>query len=153
MKKYVVVAVFVLACLWATALADVDLSGMSYEELVELEKQVEQAIWASDGWQEVTVPPGTYKIGEDIPVGKWLIKPVDGARVDFYYCAEVDEAGSASTSSAYKYENLFSPSFVSMFEKNPAHEITVDCVAGMYITLENGSVTFSPAVKTSLGFK
>ncbi len=51
-----------------------DLSGLTFEELCDLQRQVNLAIWASDKWQEVTISVGVYKVGEEIPAGKWTIK-------------------------------------------------------------------------------
>lgn len=45
------------------AMADVDLTGMTYAELVALKDQINLAIWNSSEWQEVTVPQGVWKVG------------------------------------------------------------------------------------------
>ncbi len=37
---------------------DIDLSHMSFEDLVTLKDQINLAIWNSKEWQEVTVPQG-----------------------------------------------------------------------------------------------
>lgn len=50
-----------------------DFSGMSYEELISLHKQVSMAIMQSDGWKEITVPIGSYVIGKDIPAGDYTV--------------------------------------------------------------------------------
>ena len=57
----------------AFSAAETDLSGMSFDELIALQEQVNKALWNSDGWQEVTVPVGVYKVGEDIPAGRWTV--------------------------------------------------------------------------------
>lgn len=46
-----IVAIFILISSFAfqSALAVVALSGMSFDELVALRNQIDQAIWASDG--------------------------------------------------------------------------------------------------------
>lgn len=72
MKK-VLCVLLVLALVGAAAYAAIDLSGMSFEELLDLRAQVDAALWASDGWQEVTVPMGVYYVGEDIPAGRWTV--------------------------------------------------------------------------------
>ena len=50
-----------------------DLSSLSYDELIALHKQVSKAIMQSDEWKEVTIPIGTYVIGEDIPAGDYTV--------------------------------------------------------------------------------
>lgn len=77
--KRIIAAVALAACLAAPALADIDLSGLSFEELLELQKQVTTALWASDGWQEVTVPTGIYEVGTDIPAGRWNVTARESA--------------------------------------------------------------------------
>lgn len=74
MKK--IICILSILCILAIvpAYADVDISGLSFEELISLQTKVNQALWASDGWKEVTVPEGVYKIGEDIPAGRWTLK-------------------------------------------------------------------------------
>ena len=52
----------------------IDLSGLTYNELVELKDQINLAIWECDEWQEVEVPQGIWKVGEDIPAGHWTIR-------------------------------------------------------------------------------
>lgn len=72
MKKVLAIAL-ALILIGAAAYAAIDLSGMSFDELMALRQQVDKALWASDGWQEVDVPRGMYIVGEDIPAGKWSI--------------------------------------------------------------------------------
>lgn len=61
------------------SLADLpDLSSLSFVDLVLLREQINLAIWNSPEWQEVTVPPGVYEIGKDIPAGRWSIRPANG---------------------------------------------------------------------------
>ena len=65
---------FVLVLLPVVSFADLpDLSGLSYDELVQLRDKINLAIWNSEEWQEVTVPIGVWVVGEDIPVGHWSI--------------------------------------------------------------------------------
>ena len=68
MKKALVILLVLMVCVCAYA-ESIDLSGMNYDELLDLRQAVEMAIWNSDGWQEVEVPAGIYVIGEDIPEG------------------------------------------------------------------------------------
>lgn len=55
----------------------IDLSELSFDELVELKDRINLAIWESEEWEEVTVPQGRWIVGEDIPAGKWTIKCSD----------------------------------------------------------------------------
>jgi hypothetical protein len=55
----------------SVSFADVpDITNLPYEELLQLQANVNLALWASDGWQEVAVPVGKYYIvGVEIPAG------------------------------------------------------------------------------------
>ena len=77
--KRVIVLVVVLMLVGAIAISEgVDLSEMSYDELVNLRERINPAIWNSEDWQEVTVPQGTWIVGEDIPAGHWAIEAYPG---------------------------------------------------------------------------
>ena len=77
MKRTIAMVIVFLLVLSDITFAEVDLSGMSYDELVILKDRIDKTIWDSQEWQEVTVPQGLYKIGEDIPAGKWTILASD----------------------------------------------------------------------------
>lgn len=55
----------------------IDLSGMSYEELVALHSEVVSAIAESDGAVSFRAEIGEYVVGSDIPVGDYSVA-VDG---------------------------------------------------------------------------
>lgn len=153
MKKLLVLLA-VLSLIASVAVAEVDLSGMSFDELIELAHQVDQAIWASDGWQEVTVPPGTYKVGEDIPVGKWTIKAEDKGATYVSYCQAVDAAGSVVIMwpSAYKQEWVYGEHH--SYGAEDTHQVTFECEKDMYIVIAKGNAIFTPyAGKPTLNFK
>lgn len=74
MKKVVCLLCALIVALSACAYAANDLLGLSFEELLQKQEQINLALWASDGWQEVEVPVGVYFVGKDIPVGTWVVK-------------------------------------------------------------------------------
>ena len=51
----------------------IDLSGLSYDELIALKQKLNLAIAQSDEWKQVTVPIGNYIVGEDIPAGVYTV--------------------------------------------------------------------------------
>ena len=74
MKKFVVM---LLACLMIASCAcadEIDLSSLSFDELRELQTKISKELTSRPEWKEVPVPPGLYKVGEDIPAGDWCIK-------------------------------------------------------------------------------
>lgn len=133
----------------------VDLSGMSYDELVALKDQINLAIWASDEWQEVTVPQGVYEVGSDIPAGHWTIKPADGMRVSVKWGDELDEGGRdlGFGGSIYEYEYLTSESY-KYFEASDKTEVDFNLKDGQYFIVDDGQAVFMPySGKPALNFK
>ena len=126
--------------------ADVDLAGMSFDELIALRQQVESALWASDGWQDATVPGGVYIVGEDIPSGKWSVElsdPDAGSVV----CAV---AVFGSPEDYYDSRGCLSNTYLQS-----GAPYTLNLIDGqlVLITAVNTSVLFHPFTGASLGFK
>lgn len=72
MKKLIAVCM-VLGLLLSCAAAETDLSSMSYDDLVQLQKKVVFEIMSRPEWKQVTVPAGTWRVGDDIPAGYYSI--------------------------------------------------------------------------------
>ena len=138
MKKLLTVLI-VLALLGAAALAEqIDLSGMSYEDLLALRQQVDAAIWASDGWQEVEVPAGVYTIGEDIPTGRWSVSPTGVVAAITLYPDKSDYTGQT-------YNILTTAAIME------GESFTLDASEGNCLEI-GGTVVFRPYVSAALGF-
>lgn len=154
--KRIVTLLLLLCALSIPALAEVDLSGMTYDELVALKDQINLAMWSSQEWQEVTVPQGVWEIGEDIPEGHWTIKPADGVWTSVQYGSVLDTNGKELSyrSDDYYSETMVSPSSRVYEEGKDPTQIDIDAKAGAYICIDNGDAVFTPyAGKPSLGFK
>lgn len=93
MRKILLVALFILMIIPATA-DTIDLSGMTYDELSDLNAQVNAALWAHPDFEEVIVPAGVYKIGEHIPAGTWQLFPLDGSRCYINYGTSLNASGT-----------------------------------------------------------
>ena len=153
MKRVLLVALVLMLAL--PAFADVDLSGLTFEELVTLRAKVQSEMMTHDEWQEVTVPAGVYKIGVDIPAGHWHITPVPSPRVNYVhitYCDQLDAAGKEAVrkgSKVYFYVSLQAHS------ESPSDvvETDIDMAEGVYLIIEKGSVVFTPYTGKNLGFK
>lgn len=155
MKKLIAVLVLLLA-LPVFAQADIDLSGMSYDELVALSDQINLAMWNSQEWQEVEVPQGIWLVGEDIPAAHWTIKPVDGvySYISYGNTLETNEKEVSYKSKDYYHESIYSPTCNIYDEGEDLLQIDIDAKAGSYIEIENGNVIFTPySGKPKLGFK
>lgn len=155
MRKIVFFLIVMLA-LPALACADVDLSGMTFDELVALKEKIDIAIWNSEEWQEVTVPQGVWIVGEDIPAGHWTIKAADKAMVMIDYGSELDddEKSLSWSSDIYYSETLYGKDHIFFDADTSMTQTDVNAKAGCYFIIKSGSVVFSPyAGKPSLGFK
>ena len=93
MKRFFAVLLALLLLAAAAAADPVNLSGMSFDELVALRDQLNIAIWNSREWQEVTVPAGVWQVGADIPAGHWTIRPLPEGYSYITYCDRLDEYG------------------------------------------------------------
>ena len=124
-----------------TTFTDINLSGMSYEELVALKDQINLAIWKSGKWQEVEIPQGVWKVGEDIPAGKWTVKcaPYTSeyhktSEAVISWGSHLDETGqkiSWKNISGFGYAELYNPAH-SEFREGSVTEYTFEAKDGDY---------------------
>lgn len=155
MKKVMTICM-TLALVFAlapAASADVDLSGMSFDELVALRNQIDLAIWNSQEWQEVTVPQGLYKVGADIPAGKWTIRAPSGEANTVKIGSELDDNG---TDVNFRGDNrmIIGENYTGWTVSGACDFWTVDLRDDQYVCIKNGPAVFTPyAGKPSLGFK
>ena len=74
MKKLIALLMIIALLLPAAVLADLpDISGLSYDELLELRTKIQLQLFSSKLVDGITVPPGEYIIGEDIPEGSYRV--------------------------------------------------------------------------------
>ena len=152
MKKIIcsVIAATLLSC--TVPAAEIDLSGMSYLDLVLLKGKINLAIWNSQEWQEVTVPQGVWEVGVDIPAGKWEIKALPGAQTEVVYGDEVRNGGTEVSVQTYKYIRD-----IDFARYDPNEDVTswiIELEEGYFVEIEYGSAVFMPySGKPDLGFK
>lgn len=158
MKKLIIVALVLALLLPAAALSDLpDISGLSYDELVQLKEQINLAMWKSQEWQEVTVPAGVWEIGKDIPEGHWRITLAFEDQLGYLvYTDRLDEYGKDVTygwkgwhgsicNKKHKDGSLRMPEY--------PEEADIDMKSGMYF-INKAPVIFTPYTgKPDLGFK
>lgn len=157
MKKLVALFLAIVLSAGFSLAEGINLSGMSYDELVALKDKINLAMWSSQEWQEVTVPQGVWKVGEDIPAGHWTVAPLGERYVYVYVGTKLKEEKKGIdifNSDYYVYEYIYSEKS-DLFNKNedkPSCDLELE--NGMYVVIENGSVFFTPYQgKPSLGFK
>lgn len=143
MKRFLVLLLSSLL-LCGTVLAEpqtIDLEAMSFQELAELSRQVQLAIFESDGWQEVEVPAGIYKIGVDIPAGRWLMSSTDTCCL--IYGSSIDAYNNIDVNDYILFETLY--------DENDS--VTWDLAEGTYLHVQISPVVFTPYISSNLGFK
>lgn len=153
MKKLLVLCLCSLLLAMPLAHAEIDLSGLSFDELLALKEQINLALWASEEWQEVTVPAGVYEIGVDIPAGHWTIRPVDGHTAYITWGPKLEEGGTeVDIWTRYSSEQITSPTD-SYAKYNNVESASWKLTDGTFIVIENSSVVFTPYAGANLGFK
>lgn len=156
MKRFLSVLAALAFLAAGSAAADpVDLSGLSFEQLVALREQLNLAIWNSLEWQEVTVPEGLWVVGKDIPAGHWSIRPAHSK--DYLYiscCSAMDEiTWTPIPGSQLRQQDLQSPDYKSPFGDVCPESTDMILGEGWYFKC-TGDVIFSPFTgKPDLGFQ
>ena len=75
MRKLVSVLLsIVMIFSFSFAFADTNLSDMSYDDLIALQRAVVKEIMSRPEWKEVVVPAGNWVVGVDIPAGTYSIR-------------------------------------------------------------------------------
>lgn len=132
--------------------AEIDLSGMSFDELVALKDQINLAIWNSEEWQEVEVPQGVWEVGSDIPVGKWEIKALPNSNTYIKVGKEVRDGGTDVKSKTS--EEIRDPGYRHYDANKDVTSWVIELEDGDYLQVDFGPAVFMPySGKPSLGFK
>ena len=137
MKRIIACLLFVAIMLSIPfALADVDLSGMSFDELIDLQSQLTSEILSRSEWKEIRVPVGTYEVGVDIPAGAYTVTIKQGSTNLF-----VKDAVTG-----YTIHNL--ALYTSFADRNIIKKLVLE--EGNIVEITFAAVYFSPY--TGLGF-
>lgn len=153
MKK--LVFLFILLFSISPAFSEnIDLSGLSYEELVILRDRIDIAMWQSKEWKEVTVPAGVWVVGEDIPAGHWTVYCHRDAFSAIVSWGESLDAGRKAINA--KGRNSTRNTIYNRSEEGSsilATQYSFEVIDGDYIVIQKGPVIFVPyAGKPDLGF-
>lgn len=148
--KRIIVLILTLCILMPCAFADIDLSGLTFEELVALRSQIQLEMMARDDWQSVTVPVGLWQIGVDIPVGHYSFKAIP----DYSGFLDISIAYGDVLNDTKTDLDAFKSSFYAArsFDQYKT-DFDLDLQTG-YVMIKNGPVIFTPYTgKPDLGFK
>ena len=118
-------------------------SSKSWDELLEIQSQLIDAFHASDGWQEVTVPAGNYRIGTDIPAGRWNMRVSEGSTA-FVSLGTAYQDDNVSLAYPYGDEQISLND--SSFPGITLSELIWDFTDGCYFIVENAPVVFTPEI-------
>ena len=145
--KYVVfvtcvIAMLLLAITPIARAESVDLSTLSYEELITLNTQIQTEIMSRPEFKTVLVPPGAYKVGDEIPAGKWKITATEGM-CEVYWGKTLDQ---------YGVKIPYSSRIDDLDDWRSKSSVTWNLVEGTYIVVNRNAVTFTPATTVNLGF-
>lgn len=130
-----------------------ELSDYSYSELVDLQAKINLAIWESDTWQSVTVPEGMWKIGVDIPAGKWVITPFPENMLTLTYGAELNAGGNGVKGSSGGFIEFVYGEGHIFLDEGESSSITVTLKNGYYLDISGTSVVFEPYTPPTFTFK
>lgn len=128
------------------AAADYDLSAMTWDELIALRAAIMKEQMSRDEWQEVEVPQGVYKVGEDIPAGHWTVKCKEGDWMcDFAWGETLDPNG---------HDIAWNGVWDEIVLGSDRKDYDVELKDGMYVVVDMGAAIFTPFTgKAALGFK
>lgn len=133
MKKSFMLFALALFIVLPSVSCAVNLSKMSFYDLIDLRGQIELELMNRKNWQEVLVQEGIYEVGVDIPAGHWTIMAKDGllTHVKYGNRKKTSEADIDVRSINFRDEYLYSPN-ASNFDMYK-NKVQTD------IVMENGS--------------
>lgn len=154
MKRLLSVLLAALLFAGSAAAQAPDLSGLSFDQLVELRDRLNIAIWNCSEWQEVTVPEGIWIVGQDIPAGHWSVRVA--AEHDYFYISYFDILNEIEkrpgNGARLVQQDIASPGYSAFGETTP-ESTDVILEEGWYFKC-GGAVIFTPYTgKPDLGFR
>lgn len=136
------------------ALADVDISNLSYDELVSLVNEAQMLMMKSDKWQRVEVPTGVYEIGKDIPEGYWTISPISTyPYISVSWGTKLDDTKRDIARGCRIDGSIISGPDSSIYEVGDATSVSWQLMNGQYLIIERGTAVFTPFTGNSFTFK
>lgn len=145
MRRHLTISIIIVVIVSLVSLSSaesIDLASLSYDELISLQSKITLEIMSRPDFKSVKVPPGAYKVGEDIPAGKWTITATEGA-CEVYWGKSLDE---------YGVEVPYSDRIAYIDDWGTQSSASWDLVNGTYIVVSRNAVTFTTYVPVSLGF-
>ena len=144
MKRFISI-IIILGMLLSSSAWAVDLGGMSLDELYKLQDEIKSEILSRSQWESVTVKPGFYVVGQDIPEGHWTIRYSKNKYAVVTYFTTTDETGRTPSfiGGAVYSANIGDPKG-KMADVYSNTEIDLELKANYYLMIEVGPVVFEP---------
>ena len=134
----------------------IDLSALSFDELIQLREQIAKELTTRPEWKEVTVTQGVWEVGVDIPAGHWSISAANSASSKVIIGTALDSTGrdiDTRRSDFYFWKRLRSTAYRYFDPVSDIESIDFELKNGMLVIVEDGPVVFTPYIgKPSLGF-
>ena len=146
MKKFVSFALaFAALCSPVCAEAPAfDFSGLTLDQLISIQQQITSKMWETDEWQEVEVPVGVYRIGQDIPAGHWTISRKSRSTMLVWGSALDESKTDIASGCTYSYE---------LVDGDNISSVSWELTEGSYLVINNAPAVFTPFAGITLGFK
>lgn len=146
-----IICVLLILCLFPVCVTaeSIDLSGLSFDELRELQTRISKELVTRPEWKEVPVPPGLYQVGVDIPAGNWDLRcgkaEYDGVHI--VYGAKANASGTKVEGKTEWYGTLYKPN-----SEGKRENISINMIDGYFLEIQFGEVVFSVPERVDLGF-
>ena len=147
MKKVIIVAVLLAAIIGTTnvsaAVAGIDISGLSNEELVELKEEIDHKL--SDNIETDTINPGVYIVGKDIKAGTYELSSkaieLEDMTLVYVYNSKEDYDNDIDNYSLSYQVGTWNPD-----SSNPDeyHSVSVTLEEGNVISIEDNTCLIKP---------
>lgn len=133
MKRLLTLILLVLMISCSAQAEGIDLGSLSFDELLSLQAQVNQALFNCAEWKEVEVPMGIWDIGKDIPAGRWELSR--SKKADSYYKTSIAYYLKRTNGQPDYYRGTY-------YLKTAEDVVVLELEEGNVIKIEDGSVIF-----------
>lgn len=146
MKKSFALFALALCLVIPSVSCAVNLSKMSFDDLIDLRRQIELELMNRKDWQEVLVQEGIYEVGVDIPAGHWTIMAADGTTTHVKYGnkRKTDEADIHIGSTNFRDEYLNSPNAWNYDMYEDKTQTDIDMENGSFFVVKWSSCVLVP---------
>ena len=141
--------VLMISCTHAGA-EDIDLSLMSYEELLSLRNKIMDEMLTRPEWENVLVPAGVYEIGVDIPEGTWTITAEEYSDPYVNIGNGINDTRTDFAGDCIEWAHL-TGIYNSRYNSSSTVSVTWKFSIGHYF-ISDGPTIFTRAIRPSLGF-